>query len=96
MGFNGGRIISYAMEKKIKIILPNASIKPKALRERTDLSPLIKTAIYRYHNDGVDTYLYWFNQLSSIQKLAVCLEGLIPYFGKRTLVERESIKKIKL
>lgn len=75
----------------MKKILSNSSIRPKVLRERKDLSPLQKTAIYRYNFEGSDNYTVWFNSLSPIEKFVVMRRGLKPepFFDY-------NMKKIKL
>lgn len=79
----------------MKAVLSIKSIKPKVLRERKELSLLQKTAIYRWNNDGSDTYLKWFNSLSCMQKAKVCLMGLIPFDGRHPLMEDGYMKKVK-
>lgn len=55
----------------MKKILANSSIKNKRLRERSDLSPLHKTAIHRYHNESIDSLGYWLSILSYEEKVQV-------------------------
>jgi hypothetical protein len=45
-------------------ILSEASLQNKELRERTDISPLIKTAIWRYYfSEDRETFKNWFYDL---------------------------------
>lgn len=45
---------------KLKRILPNKSLRNSFLRQRTDLSPLLKTYVHRYHNDSDTKFNKWY------------------------------------
>lgn len=52
-------------------ILSNSSITNKTLRKRTDVSPLIKTALQRWHYDGADVFFEWIKMLTITERKQV-------------------------
>ena len=55
----------------MKKILSKGSIRNKTLRNRKDLSPLLKTAIHRYHHNSVSDFDKWMEMLSEKERAIV-------------------------
>jgi hypothetical protein len=60
----------------MKKILPNNSLKNKTLRERKDLSPLLKTYCHRYHYQSDKIFKKWMEMLTFKEK-----EKIYKYYG---------------
>lgn len=55
----------------MKKILPNSSIKNRTLRDRKDVSPLMKTCVHRWHNESCLSFDKWLCLLDKEEKLMV-------------------------
>ena len=55
----------------MKKILPNSSLRNRRLRERGDLSPLLKTYIHRWHYQSTQTFDKWVKMLSDKDKTEI-------------------------
>ena len=66
----------------MKKILNNNSLKNKILRERNDLSPLLKTYVHRYNTKSDEQNKKWWNLLSEDEKLEIENYYGISYFRK--------------
>lgn len=52
-------------------ILKNKCLSNKNLRNRTDLSPILKTYVHRYSNDSEETFKLWWSILNESEKLEI-------------------------
>ncbi len=57
-------------------ILANSSLRNRTLRQRKDLSPLLKTHCHRYHYQSVKTYKKWQSMLSGSE-----IKQIADYYG---------------
>lgn len=83
----------------MKKILSNGSIRNKTLRERSDLSPLLKTYVHRTDVLSAQECGEWWNILSEIEKLEIERyygESFLRMFDKTPRIKKPKFERFEI